>query len=337
MRAINFRDAYEFDPESHAEGGGLPGLLRRVMQQQSVQQQGADFGSAPSNSPEYNPDSFGSPQGGLLGRLGTLQVAQSQYQPVPGTSERALPPPQDPNFRQLSRLSNGAPLATLSSSLSPAAASQSIQQLEADQAQQAREAAAARMARGVRSVARAEGPPPDPVDIAKSAGIGLVNGTINTIGLPGAVATGFGYLPNNLLLNRLGRATGLGQFSPDEPDWIGQRFTADGIRKGIETLTGEFYQPKSRTGRYLETIAEFAPTILGGAGFAARHGGSAAAAALSELPGVMVKHAIAPGIVVQGLEDAYPESQAGPLVQKAYPAVRSILPVALGAKRYFGL
>jgi hypothetical protein len=49
-----------------------------------------------------------------------------------------------------------------------------------------------------------------------------------------------------------------------------------------------------------------------------------------------VKHAIAPGIVVQGLEDAYPESQAGPLLQKAYPAARSILPLALGAKRYFG-
>jgi len=26
MRTINFRDAYEFDPESYAEDGGLPGL-----------------------------------------------------------------------------------------------------------------------------------------------------------------------------------------------------------------------------------------------------------------------------------------------------------------------
>jgi hypothetical protein len=45
MRAFDFRDAYEFDPESYAGGGGLPRLLSRVMQQQSVQQQGADFGS----------------------------------------------------------------------------------------------------------------------------------------------------------------------------------------------------------------------------------------------------------------------------------------------------
>jgi hypothetical protein len=74
MRTINFRGAYEFDPESYAEGGGLPALLRRVMQQQSVQQQDTDVGSAPNNSPEYGPDSFGGSQGGLLGRLRALQV-----------------------------------------------------------------------------------------------------------------------------------------------------------------------------------------------------------------------------------------------------------------------
>ena len=155
------------------------------------------------------------------------------------------------------------------------------------------------------------------------------------MGIPGAIATGFGYLPNNLLANRLGRATGIGQFSPDEPDWIRQHLTADAIRQGAETLTGKFYQPKSRTGRYVETIGEFLPAILGGAGLAVRGGGLAAAAALRELPKTIVKHATAPGIVVQGLEDAYPESQAGSLLQKAYPAARSILPLALGAKRYF--
>jgi hypothetical protein len=335
MRSINFRDAYEFDPESYAEGGGLPELLRRVSQHQSAQQPGLDFGSAPGSSPEYNAGSFSSPQEGLLCRLRALQVEQGQYQPVRDTSEQTTLP-QDPNFRQLSRIPNGAPLATPDSSGAPPAPIQSVQQLEADQAQQAREAAAARMARGVRSVARAEGPPPDPIDVTKAVGIGLVNGTINTAGLPGAIATGFGYLPNNLLLNGLGRATGLGQFSPDEPDWIRQRATADGIRKGIETLTGEFYQPKSRTGRYAETIAEFVPAILGGAGLAARAGGPAAAAALRELPETILKHAIAPGIVVQGLEDAYPESPAGSLLQKGYPAARRALPLALGAKRYFG-
>ena len=42
---MNFRDAYEFDPESYAKGGGLPGLLRRVMQQQGA------FGDTVANWP----------------------------------------------------------------------------------------------------------------------------------------------------------------------------------------------------------------------------------------------------------------------------------------------
>lgn len=40
MGAINIRDGYEFDPETYASGGGLPGMLRRAMQDQSLQQQG---------------------------------------------------------------------------------------------------------------------------------------------------------------------------------------------------------------------------------------------------------------------------------------------------------
>jgi hypothetical protein len=341
MRTINFRDAYEFDPESYAEGGGLPGLLRRVMQQQSVQQQGADFGSAPNNSPEYDPDSFGSPQGGLLGRLRALQAEQSQYQPVPGASERGLPPPQDPNFRQLSRLPNGAPPATPDFSGSPPAPTQSIQQFEADQAQQAREAATARMARGVRSVARAEAPPPDPIDIAKSAGIGLANGAVNTTGLVmGDIPTGFGYLPNNFVPNLFRHMEGRPQLPADAPDYF-QSWTPDELRRSMESHTGEFYQPKTRTGRFAETIGEFVPAIALGAGLGtawrALRGASAATAPLRELPGTIAKHAIAPGIVVQGLEEAYPESQAGPLLQKAYPAGRRILPFALGAKRFIGL
>lgn len=86
----------------------------------------------------------------------------------------------------------------------------------------------------------------------------------------------------------------------------------------------------------METIAEFMPAILSGAGLGAMRGAPAAGAALRELPGTMVKHAIAPGIVVQGPEDAYPESQAGALLQKAYPAVRHALPTALAMKRYLG-
>jgi hypothetical protein len=46
-------------------------------------------------------------------------------------------------------------------------------------------------------------------------------------------------------------------------------------------------------------------------------------------PGILAKHAVVPGIAVQALEEALPDSQIGQTLQKAYPAVRRGLPVAL--------
>ena len=89
MATPNVRGAYE--------------LLRRAMQQQSLQQQGSEFCSTPNAALEVSSDSYGSPQGGLLGRLLALQAEQSRQQPFAGnngpTSSEAL----DPNFRHLSR------------------------------------------------------------------------------------------------------------------------------------------------------------------------------------------------------------------------------------------
>jgi hypothetical protein len=79
-------------------------LLRRAMQQQSLQQQGIDFGSTPNSATGYDPDDFGSQQGGLLGRLLALQAEQSPYQLSPGNDRAARSMPPDPNFRQLSRV-----------------------------------------------------------------------------------------------------------------------------------------------------------------------------------------------------------------------------------------
>jgi hypothetical protein len=329
MGATRFRGGYEFDPETYAAGGGLPGMLWRAMQEQGTQEQGDSLGSAPNRALEYDSGDYDSPQGGLHGRLIAVQTEQNRYQPVPGDLRPA------PNFRQLSRVSNGNPQPMANPSVASAetgmAPSRSVQ-YEAGQAQQAREVAAARLARGARSLARAEGPPPDPVDIAKSAAIGLANGTVNTLGLPGEIATGFGYLPNNLLLNGVRRAAGYSDIPADEPDRIRQYATSDGIRQKIEELTSsEFYQPRTRTGRYVETVGEFVPAILGSAGLA---GVRAGAAALRELPATIAKHAVAPGVVVQGLEDAYPESEAGGMLQKGYPLARRVLPPALSVGRY---
>jgi hypothetical protein len=98
MGGFNFRDAYEFDPETYGgERGGILGRLQAMMQQSP--QQGTDFGSTPNGASESNPDGYGGPQGGLLGRLLALQAEQSAYQPISGNSGPGPSVPQNPNFR----------------------------------------------------------------------------------------------------------------------------------------------------------------------------------------------------------------------------------------------
>ena len=77
MFGTNFRNAYEFDPETQGASslGGLPGLLRQVMLQQGLQQQGINSGSAPNAAPGQNLESYGNPKG-LIGRILALQADQ---------------------------------------------------------------------------------------------------------------------------------------------------------------------------------------------------------------------------------------------------------------------
>src|SRR2546423_1082297 len=106
---LNFRNAYEFDPETYGgeRTSGLLGRLQTIVQQGGVPS-AVDFGSPANAAPEYSPETSFSPQGGLLGRLIALQAQQSRYQPVAMNSGRE----QDPNFRQLVRVPNGVPLPT---------------------------------------------------------------------------------------------------------------------------------------------------------------------------------------------------------------------------------
>jgi len=90
MATVDFRNAYE--------------LLRRVMEQQELERQGSGYGSIPGTGSASNSGSYGSPQGGLLGRLIALQEEQSRYQPYPGDVGQAPLEPQNPNFRKLSRV-----------------------------------------------------------------------------------------------------------------------------------------------------------------------------------------------------------------------------------------
>ena len=110
---MSFRDDDEFDPQTYAIDGGLPGMLWRALQQQN-QQQGTNAGptpdavsennpdgrprgimqpgktqpeaisvSKPNGGTEFNPDIYTGAQGATLDWLRSSQMQQNQYHPAP--------------------------------------------------------------------------------------------------------------------------------------------------------------------------------------------------------------------------------------------------------------
>jgi hypothetical protein len=123
--------------------------------------------------------------------------------------------------------------------------------------------------------------PPPPVgyaeDIAKGTAGGLGRGVAGTVGLPGTVGSlvraglgKAGISDENLDRGSTAVRT-LGMVVPglrllQGPD-------AGDVQKGMESVTGKFYEPKTIPGQYASTIAEFAPGALvpgGGAGSVAK-------------------------------------------------------------------
>ena len=177
---------------------------------------------------------------------------------------------------------------------------------------------------GVTSPASPEAPTFDPLDIAKSLGIGVANGLVNAVGFPADALTGFDHFPDHFVENPIRRTLGYPDLPSSEPGYVDE-FRSDAFRHDLEGYTGPFYQPNSRAGRYAETIGEMAP-------MAALGGGSA----LRELPRALLKHAVAPGVAVQGLEEALPDSKMGQMLQKSYPALRRVVPPAIAVTRSLG-
>lgn len=107
-----------------------------------------------------------------------------------------------------------------------------------------------------------------PEDMTKSAGIGLVKGTIGLLGLP-ADAGSLGARGMRAIQSGVEWAL---PSTATPPDASGETLTgvhlpgsAD-IRKGVEEVTGPLYEPKTRPGRYMQTAAEFVPGALAGPG-----------------------------------------------------------------------
>jgi hypothetical protein len=112
---MTFRDAREFDPETYRGEAGLLGRLQAIMP--ASQPRTVELSSKPNGGTEYNPETSFSPQGGLYGRLLTLQAEQSRYRQTPLNTGAAPFTRQDPNFRQLSRVPVLPPSAVAPSDL----------------------------------------------------------------------------------------------------------------------------------------------------------------------------------------------------------------------------
>jgi hypothetical protein len=143
-------------------------------------------------------------------------------------------------------------------------------------------------------------PPPPPMsagdqaaDIAKSGGIGLARGTIGLAGAPadtralnktlgGMIGTKLGLSPETQ--SKIGSAYDLasriGLLGPLES--IGNVIpTSRAIQSRVEDVTGQFYGPKTRAGRYTETVSSFLPSAVAGPGGLSRRVGAAVASGLA--------------------------------------------------------
>jgi hypothetical protein len=90
------------------------------------------------------------------------------------------------------------------------------------------------------------------MDIAKSAGVGLVKGGINTLGLLGDA--------ENLLVHGYDKLTG----NERQQSYLPGFPTSDFLQKKLESYTGPLYEPQTTAGEYADTIASFAPGLLTG-------------------------------------------------------------------------
>lgn len=118
----------------------------------------------------------------------------------------------------------------------------------------------------VESLAQASKPPSTAKDVGKSVVSGIGSGVAGLIGLPETAARGMRWTAE-----QAGRLFG----SPVDQDYIEGKNqvkgpTAEGTQRAMESVTGEFYKPRTRGGRYARTIGEFVPGALAGPGGAAR-------------------------------------------------------------------
>lgn len=122
-------------------------------------------------------------------------------------------------------------------------------------------------------------------DVAKGAGAGVAKGIIGMAGLVPDIA-GLARTGANKLFDQFMPPRMEGPRPPDLGEYAGSR----GIQRGVEAVTGKFYEPQTTAGQYARTIGEFMPgaALMPGSA-AARIGTSALAGAGSETGGQLAK------------------------------------------------
>lgn len=131
-------------------------------------------------------------------------------------------------------------------------------------------------------------------DVAKSAGVGLAEGAIGLVGLPGTIKDGADSLAGWAMEKVAG----------PRPEGVPQRknpLSGAAIKGYVENVTGEFYKPQSTTGEYARTVGEFVPGALLG-------GGKTAA----ELGKSVLKYGAVPGLASEAAGQATEGSSVEP-------------------------
>lgn len=158
-------------------------------------------------------------------------------------------------------------------------------------------------------------------DVAKSAAIGPPKAAIGLAGLPGDISE-LGARGLDVATRYIGGK--LGYDIPERPNQEPLGGSAQ-IQRGVESLTGPLYNPKTTPGEYAQTLTEFAPAMVGGPGsllakFATR---VAAPALASETAGQITK----------GTEAEPYARMAGAVAGGMAPLSRVVTPLPISAER----
>lgn len=106
-------------------------------------------------------------------------------------------------------------------------------------------------------------------DVVKSAGIGVAKGAVGLAGLFGDI-TDLGAKGLEAADNYVSGKLGIEPYKPpmDRSQSVLNAIpTSAGIRRGIEdNVTGKFYEPQTRAGRFAQAVGEFAPGVVAGPG-----------------------------------------------------------------------